>query len=123
MPDRSILIETQYLPPVAYFAVLSQVQTVYLEAHEHYQKRSYRNRAQLVGANGLMLLSVPLKKGKHQQMPIHKVEIDYKKPWFSEHWHSIKSAYGKSPFFEFYAEPIEQMIRRNPAHLFGLNQS
>ena len=56
-------------------------------------------------------------------MPIHKVEIDYKKPWFSEHWHSIKSAYGKSPFFEFYAEPIEQMIRSKPAHLFGLNQS
>lgn len=123
MTDPAILIEAQYLPPVQYFTVLSQVETVYLEAREHYQKRSYRNRAHLVGANGPMLLSVPLKKGKHQQMPIHRVEVDYKKPWFGEHWHSIKSAYGKSPFFEFYAEPIEAVLRSKPDNLFDLNRT
>lgn len=122
MPDQSILIEAQYLPPVQYFTVLAQVGTVYLEAQEHYQKRSYRNRAYLAGANGSMLLSVPLQKGKHQQMPIHKVAVDYSKPWFGEHWHSIKSAYGKSPFFEFYTEPLEAILRSRPDHLFDLNR-
>lgn len=123
MADPSILIEAQYLPPVHYFSVLSQVSTVYLEAGEHYQKRSYRNRAYLAGANGLVLLSVPLKKGKHQRMPIRKVKVDYKKPWFGEHWHSIKSAYGKSPFFEFYADPIETVLRSKPDNLFSLNRA
>lgn len=123
MPHRPLLIEAQYLPPVQYFTVLAQASMVYLEAQEHYQKRSYRNRAQLIGANGVMLLSVPLQKGKHQQMPIHKVEIDYKKPWFGEHWHSIKSAYGKSPFFEFYADPLEALLRSKPITLFELNQA
>ncbi|MEQ8703994.1 MAG: WbqC family protein [Phaeodactylibacter sp.] len=123
MPDQFIIIEAQYLPPVQYFTVLAQAGTVYLEAQEHYQKRSYRNRARLAGANGPMLLSVPLQKGKHQQMPIHEVEIDYKKPWFGEHWHSIKSAYGKSPFFEFYAEPLEAILRSKPASLFELNRA
>ncbi|WP_282774447.1 WbqC family protein [Phaeodactylibacter xiamenensis] len=123
MTNLSVLIEAQYLPPVQYFSVLAQVKTVYLEAQEHYQKRSYRNRAYLAGANGPMLLSVPLKKGKHQQMPIHQVKVDYKKPWFGEHWHSIKSAYGKSPFFEFYAEPIEAILRSKPDNLFDLNRA
>ena len=123
MLDQAILIEAQYLPPVQYFTVLAQVGTVYLEAQEHYQKRSYRNRAHLAGANGSTLLSVPLKKGKHQQMPVHQVLIDYKMPWFGEHWHSIKSAYGKSPFFEFYAEPLQGILRSKPDHLFDLNRA
>lgn len=122
MPSLTILIEAQYLPPVQYFTVLAQAETVYLETQEHYQKRSYRNRSFLAGANGRMLLSVPLKKGKHQQMPITDVEVDYKRPWFGEHWHSIKSAYGKSPFFDYYAEAIEAPLRRKPSRLFTLNR-
>lgn len=123
MLKHRLLIEAQYLPPVQYFVLLAQAEELRLEACEHYQKRSYRNRCVLAGANGLLPLSVPLAKGKHQQQTITAVEIAYHQPWPSEHWHSIRSAYGKAPFFEFYADEIEAVLRARPATLFALNRA
>ncbi|TXB61987.1 WbqC family protein [Phaeodactylibacter luteus] len=121
MGQPAILIESQYLPPVQYFVALSQAGTVYLEAHEHYQKRSYRNRAHLAGPNGPILLSVPLLKGKNEQLPVTSAAIAYRKPWFGEHWHSIRTAYGKSPFFDFYAPEVEAILRAKHPLLYLLN--
>lgn len=121
MAEPTVLIEAQYFPPVQYFAVLAQARQLLVEAQEHYQKRSYRNRCHIAGANGPMRLSVPLEKGKHEQQPITQVEIAYRKNWHSEHWHSIRSAYGKAPFFEFYAEEIRPLLYAKPDYLFELN--
>ena len=115
------LLETQYFPPVQYFSVLAQAKEVWLEAQEHYQKRSYRNRCHIAGANGEIRLSVPLEKGKHEQMPITEVQIAYQRDWFGEHWYSIRSAYGKAPFFEYYAGTIKAWLWEKPERLFRLN--
>jgi len=121
MAKRSVLLETQYFPPIAYFSAIAQADTVWLEAQEHYQKRSYRNRCHIAGANGKIRLSVPLEKGKHEQMPITEVQIAYQRDWFGEHWHSIRSAYGKAPFFEYYAGTIKALLWEKPERLFRLN--
>ena len=88
------LVEIQYLPPIPYMALFVQYDTVTIEAHENYQKGSYRNRAYILSPQDKQLLSVPLLKGKHQQMPITEVKIAYHMPWYSQHWHAIQTAYG-----------------------------
>lgn len=123
MAKPTVLLEAQYFAPVQYFSVLAQAAEVYLEAQEHYQKRSYRNRCHIAGANGEVRLSVPLEKGKNERMPITQVQIAYRKNWHSEHWHSVRSAYGKAPFFEFYADEIKPLLYAKPDHLFELNFS
>lgn len=123
MAKPTVLLEAQYFPPVQYFVVLAQAAELWVEAQEHYQKRSYRNRCHIAGANGVMRLSVPLEKGKHESMPLKQVQVAYHRNWHSEHWHSIRSAYGKAPFFEFYAEDIQPLLYAKPDRLFELNLS
>ncbi len=118
-----ILIELQYLPPVASLVAMAGADAVYLEACEHYAKGSWRNRCHLAAANGIQRLSIPLRKGKHQQMPIREVRIAYDEPWQAQHWQAIRSAYGKSPFFEHFAPDMEPLYQARADTLWEWNMS
>ena len=121
---RKILLETQYIPPAEYFALMWRAESIYLEREEHYVKRSYRNRAYIAGANGRLRLSVPLKQGKNEQMPIDEVEIAYSdESWYSNHWNSIQSAYGKAPFFIYFADEVKSILFDKYRYLWDLNMA
>lgn len=120
---ESVLLETHYLPNIQYFSKLAKYPTLLLEAHENYQKGSYRNRCHIGGANGLMRLSIPLRKGKNEQLSIQHTEISHDEPWISQHWHTIRSAYGNAPYFPYYQDEIEGLFQERPKFLFEWNQS
>jgi len=92
-----------------------------IEKHENYQKRSYRNRCHVIGSHGVERLSIPLKSGKHEQQPITEVRISYDKPWFASHWNTIKSAYGRAPYFEHYGDALKDILYTKHEFLFELN--
>lgn len=117
----AVLIETQYLPPVAFFSGVCGADQIILERHENYVKQSYRNRCQLVDANGKRNLIIPVihSSGK---IPVADVRIDYTQKWVNNHWRSIRSAYGKAPFFEYYADDLHDVLYAKPATLFELNK-
>ncbi|MAT54423.1 MAG: hypothetical protein CMN32_08050 [Saprospirales bacterium] len=119
----SILIELQYLPPVASLLAMARSEVVYLEACEHYSKGSWRNRCLIAAANGTQLLSVPLRKGKHQQMPIREVRIAYDEPWQARHWQAIQSAYGRAPFFEHFGPELAPLYQKQFTTLWEWNLS
>ncbi len=121
MPDQECLVSIQYFPTIEFFSRIIHFQVVQIEAHEHYQKRSYRNKCALAGANGVLWLSVPLLKGKNNQKAIRDVGIAYHETWQAQHWQSILSAYGKSPFFEHYADEIKDCLTMEFDKLFDLN--
>ena len=115
------LIELHFMPCVEYMSKFLIYDQVIIERHENYQKRSYRNRALIPGPNDDIRLSVPLLKGKNEQMPITNVEIAYEEPWVTAMWQSIQSTYGNAPFFEHYAEALKALLMARPGHLFQLN--
>lgn len=117
------LIETQYFPSVAWCAAVWNEQMVAIDAAEHYQKGSLRNRCYLASPNGPQRLSIPLQKGKHQQTPIRDVRIAYDQPWQRQHWRSILAVYGNAPFFEHYADDFRPFFERQWGFLFDLNQA
>lgn len=121
MDESQGLIELHYLGSAAYFSVLKKFSIIYLEAHENYQKRSGRNRCYIASANGPILLSVPLSKGKNQQMPITEVACAQEDHWQKNHWNSIQSAYGKAPFFEYYSDELKDILLSEMPRLFELN--
>jgi hypothetical protein len=116
-----VLLETQYWPCVQWCAAAWQAEEVVLEACEHHQKGSLRNRCHLASANGPQRLSIPLVKGKHQQTPIRDVRIAYDEPWQRQHWRSIQAAYGNAPFYAHYAEQIAPFYLRRYPFLFDYN--
>lgn len=117
-----ILIESQYLPCVAYFTLLTHSEVVFIETNENFEKQSYRNRCEIIGSNKVQSLSIPVHHGG-RKVPIKALTIDYKQKWSKNHWRAIQSAYGKAPFFDFYADYFEQEYQANHATLFELNSS
>jgi hypothetical protein len=114
------LIETHYLPSIAYFAAVHSANSITLEKHENYTKQTYRNRCHIVSSQGKEKLIVPL-TSKHGKVLITDVRIDYDQKWLNNHWRGIRSAYGKAPFFEYYQDDLEKVLFRKPQFLYDLN--
>lgn len=121
MQAHQCLIECHYLPSIAFLCIFNKYERVIIDAHENYQKGSYRNRTYILGPNGPHRLSVPLCKGKHEQQPISEVLISYDEPWHRQHWKSIMTAYGNSPYFEYYKSELKSLIISKHKTLFELN--
>ena len=103
-----IILPSTYLGSVEYFAHLAQHgQECIVDIHELYIKRSERNRAQIMTANGVMQLPVHVVNANRPRTPMHKVRIDYSKRWQHQHWIALLSAYRSSPYFDYYAPYVE----------------
>ena len=123
MPQEGILLELHYLPCIQYFSKWYSHKSVCIEQHENYSKGSYRNRAHIAGANGILRLSIPLEKGKNEQQSIQEVKIAYHEKWQQQHWASIQSAYGNAPYFEFYADEFVPHYQQKYTYLFEFNKA
>lgn len=115
-----VLIELQYLPPLAWFVLLNEKKEFIIDAHEHYVKQSYRNRAYIKGPHQLEKLTVPV-QGGNKKIKSSEILIDYRQKWVQQHWRALKTAYGKAPFFEHYAPYFQDVYAREPARLWELN--
>jgi WbqC-like protein family len=114
------LIDLHYLPCIAYFAVIQRFKTICLEKHEHFVKQSYRNRCYINTEHGKDVLVIPL-TDKHGKVAVKDIRIDYTQKWVNNHWRSICSAYGKAPFFEYYAGDLESNLFKQHTFLYELN--
>jgi len=119
--EQRIVLSTSYFGPVQYFTKFLLPGQVYLEKHENFTKQTYRNRCLIFGANGPLSLTVPVKRGSFHKMKISELEIEHTYPWQENHWRSIESAYGSSPYFEFYQEEIHSLIHLRSQFLLDLN--
>lgn len=118
---NSIIQETQIFGPIGIFAHYLNKDEIIVETHENYQKRSFRNRYDILTTNGVLRLTIPLCKGKNNKMPITEVKIAYDDNWVDIHLQTIRSAYGKSPYFEFYFDGLEKIFARKHSLLFDFN--
>ena len=115
------VIEIQFLPPIPAIALIFNSDKVLFENEENYQKRTYRNRCKILSANGPEIISIPLQKGKNEQQNIKDVIISYDQAWEKKLITKIKSAYGKSPYYEHYSDSLFQVLSKRYGYLIDLN--
>jgi len=115
-----ILTELHYLPGIEYFVNLLIAEEIIIEACENFQKQTYRNRCNILGANKIERLVIPVKHNINKIL-IRDVHIDYTQRWSSVHWRAICSAYGKSPFFDYYVLDFENVFNKKHKFLFDFN--
>jgi len=118
--SSTLLIELHYFPCIHFFSTLSQYDILLLEAHETFQKQSYRNRTHILSAQKIENLLIPVLSG-NSHLPIREVRIDHSQKWRLIHQRAIRSAYGKSPFFEYYGEDILRLYDKPVPFLFDFN--
>lgn len=105
MPLSSVLLSTAYFAPIPFYAMAIRAE-VYIEQFENYTKQTFRNRCEILGANGSISLIVPVEKDRSRKVLIKDMKISYDVDWQRNHWRTIFSAYGSSPYFDYYKDDI-----------------
>ena len=108
------------MPSVEYVARLLREECI-IDLGENYIKRSERNRASILTANGVMQLTVHIENANRPRQKMRDVKIDYSKRWQHQHWISILSAYKSSPYFDLYASALEPFYTRKWEYLVEYN--
>ena len=113
-----VVLQSSYFPTINYFRCLKSFSTIYVDLLEQHKRHSNRNRTTILGANGTILLTVPIKKKSKIIMKDIKIA---NQDWQRKHIMSIQSAYGSAPFFIHYFEDIKQLINSKCTYLVDLN--
>ncbi len=120
MNMKNVLLPVFYLPPISWFSVfLNPEHTIELEQCENFPKQTYRNRANIYGANGKLALIIPIRhNGKRL---LKDIEMSDSEDWKTLHWKSIKTAYQSSPYFEYYENRLKEMYAYEGKSLLDFN--
>jgi WbqC-like protein family len=116
-----IVSELQYFPALTFFGGLYKELYVYLDIYEIYRKMSFRNRCFVAGSQGVISLSVPLREGRNQRLPMNEVLISDTENWRLRHFKSLESAYNRSPFFEYYKDELAAIYEQPVSKLADWN--
>lgn len=123
LPLNTILSST-YFGPVQWYQKLAGSDTVYLEQHDHFIKQTYRNRCVIATTQGPQALTVPVESPQGLRIDkteLKDVRISDHGAWRHLHWQALQSAYGESPFFEFYADDLRPFFEKRWDFLFDFN--
>ena len=118
-----MILPTAYLAPEAWYkAFIAAKGEVQIEVQESFVKQTYRNRCLIHDAQGNeIVLTVPVLKVEHKQLT-RDVQISYQQHWQHQHWMALRSAYGKSPYWDYYADFFSPFYTRETKWLLDLNE-
>jgi hypothetical protein len=126
------MIHTAYFGNIEWYrSILSALKTYgttdalkdIIDAEEHWQKQTERNRCIIATANGTQMLSVPITVPDYAQKPVSTGDIlisDHGN-WRHLHWNALASAYGMSPFFDYYADDLKPFFSEKWEKLYDYN--
>ena len=96
------LLSSAYCAPVQWYQKLNRYDAVVVEQYDNFLKQTYRNRCIIATANGTQALTIPVEKGDTDKCLIRDVRISDHGNWRRLHWNALATAYGDSPFFDYY---------------------
>lgn len=122
-----VLLSTTYFGPVQWYQKLNRFDTIYIERCESFVKQTYRNRCVIATTNGLQTLSIPVEhtqeKGEDSSRLITDIRISNHGNWRHLHWNALMSAYGDSPFFDYYVDDLKPFFEDRWENLFDFNMA
>lgn len=116
------IFPTSYLPDIQYVSLFLKNEAPKIELFETYQKQSCRTRCNVMTANGLQTLTVPIVKTNGNHTLTKDIAISYKEPWQQIHQRCLEAAYRKTPYFEYYFPYLEKAFSTKFDTLIELNE-
>ena len=116
----NVLLSTTYFGPIQWYQKLYRADEVAIERCESFTKQTYRNRCIIATTQGTQALTVPVERTKADMMPIR---ISDHGNWRHLHWNALQSAYGESPFFEYYEDDLRPFFQPDWEFLFDYNEA
>lgn len=105
------LLSTTYFGPIQWYQKLHRYDQVVIDRQERFLKQTYRNRCLIATTQGIQALTIPVVHDSKSMMG--DVLISDHGNWRHLHWQALQSAYGESPFFEYYEDDIRPFFVEN----------
>ena len=118
-----VYLTTAYLAPVEYYAHMLAADKVWVEQHDHYMKQTYRNRCIIAGPSGRIDLTVPTVKPDCLKCPTKDIRISDHGNWRHLHFYALESAYGHTPYFEYYRDDFVPFYEKKYDYLIDFNEA
>ena len=122
--DRVALLSPAYFAPIQWFQKLNRYKLVLIESHDNYVKQTYRNRCIIATEGGMQALTVPVvhaPKGEKGGAGGMGVRVSDHGEWRHLHWNALATAYGDSPFWQYYADDIRSIFEQKGMTLYGFD--
>lgn len=123
---KTALLSSTYFGPVQWYQKLNRFEHCLIEQHDNFMKQTFRNRCLIPTTNGVQALSIPVERpvdGRLDKTSMKDVRISDHDNWRHQHWNALLSAYGESPFFEYYADDIRPFFEKKWEFLLDYNQA
>ena len=121
----NVLLSTTYFGPIQWYQKLYRAGHAWIEQHETFQKQTFRNRCIIATTQGQQALTVPVERSLNTLPPtlIKDIRISDHGQWRRQHWNALQSAYGDSPFFEYYQDDLRPFFERRWDYLLDFNEA
>ncbi len=119
---KQLLLSTTYFGPIQWYQKLYRAESVQIERWESFQKQTYRNRCIIATTNGPQALTVPIER-QFTINCIKDIRISDHGNWRHLHWNALHSAYGESPFFDYYQDDIRPFFEQRWDYLLDFNEA
>ena len=113
------LLSSTYFGPIQWYQKLNRYDECLIERHESFIKQTYRNRMIIPTTNGPLALIIPT--NHNTSLAMKDIRISDHANWRHVHWNALLSAYGESPFFEYYQDDIRPFYEKKYEFLFDFN--
>lgn len=124
--SETAILSSAYFGPVQWYQKLNRYRRCLVEQHDHFVKQTYRNRCLIATTQGVQALTVPVESPagtRIDKTEVKDVRISDHGAWRHLHWQALLSAYGESPFFEFYADDIRPFFERDWTFLLDFDMA
>ena len=119
---KQLLLSTTFFGPIQWYQKLYRAESVQIERWESFQKQTYRNRCIIATTNGPQALTVPIER-QFTINCIKDIRISDHGNWRHLHWNALQSAYGESPFFDYYQDDIRPFFEQRWDYLLDFNEA
>ena len=119
-PDKTLLLTPAYYGSVSRYAVMSRYGHVCIDTDGRFDKRfKTAHRMTVADVNGPIQLTLPV--GKPESLSRARwsdIALSSHGEWWHVHRVTLESAYGRTPFFEFYIDCFLPFMRRDTLDRF-----
>lgn len=116
-----MIATTVYFGNLFFWSEVAKHNTLVLDNTDVYKKQSFRNRQEILSANGKLSLSIPVIRPNGSNTLSRDVQISFAEDWQKDHWKAIESAYKHAPYFWYYGEQIKSLIYQKTNSLVEFN--
>lgn len=118
-PEKTLLLPLRLFGSVGYFASIASCGKAIIRDDAIFDKRDKGvHRFDIVDTQHEMKLTVPLSKPSGKPR-LTEVGISNHGDWWHTHRVTLESAYGRTPFYEFYADRLSRFFDESTPRIFS----